>query len=136
MNNSVHARSRRIATAIGTVIVLVATMAGPADALVVTEFGGATSISSWSIRTTDRHQTASGQDIRLDLTSGPGIDARWYKCTNHSVVGTVRSNIYVSSGWRNIGTDFAAGSCFHLGWRGADVTGTWQGRLQYQANVA
>ena len=125
----------RVVLGVSIIAALVAMMAGPANALVVSTSGTSTNISSWTIGGTDRHQTASGQDIRIDLTSGPGIDARWYKCTDYGVAGT-RTNIYVSSGWRIVGTDFAADTCFNVGWRGADVVGTWNGQLQYQANVA
>lgn len=125
----------RLAVGIGTVAALVAMMTGPADAALVSTYGTSTSISAWSYGGTQRSQTAAGQDIRLNLSSGPGIDAKWYKCGDRGTSGPTRSNIYVSSGWRTIGTDFLPNTCFSLAWRGADVVGTWTGQLQFQVNV-
>lgn len=136
MSSLLQATAFRVATGVTIVLAVIAALTGPANALVVSTSGTSTSLTQWTISNTDRHQTAAGQDIRLDLTSGPGIDARWFKCTDWSVTGPIRANIYVSSGWRIIGTDFLADTCFNMGWNGADVTGTWTGRLQYQANVA
>lgn len=115
---------------------LIVLTAGPADALVVDVHGRSTSISTWTWGDTRRKQTVNGQDIRIDLESGPGIDAMWYECDNPSIRGNIRSNIYVSSGWRTLGTNFAPRTCFKVAWRGADVAGAWTGRLQYQADVA
>lgn len=128
--------TRRVTVGLGAALALVAMMAGPADAYVVSTSGTSTSISAFTYGSTERRQTAANQDIRIDLTSGPGIDARWYKCKNPSVSGPVKTGIYVSSGWRIIGTDFLPDTCFSIAWRGADVVGTWKGQLQYQANVA
>lgn len=127
--------ARRIAVAVGAVITLVAMAAGPADAVAVDFAGRSSSISSWTWGDTRRVQTAHGQDIRIDLESGPGIDAFWYECTKRNIRGSVRSNIYVSSGWRIIGTDFRPNTCFKIAWRGADATGPWTGRIQFMADV-
>lgn len=109
--------------------------ASPVGAYVASTSGTSTSVTAWRIGSVDRHQrNVFGDDIRIDLESGPGIDARWYKCTDPSVAGGIKSDIYVSSGWREIGRNFAPGACFNIGYRGASATGSWTARLNYQAN--
>jgi len=88
--------------------------------------GTTTSIWNWSTGAVQRTQSHSGDDIAFDQASGNDIEMRWVKCSDLSVYGASVHTTW-SAGYYNIGTNFAAGTCFKLQFRGWVSTGGFTG---------
>jgi hypothetical protein len=115
-----------VAAAVAVVVLVAAAM--PASA---TNWGWSSTTSSvtdWSTLGYNFVQDHTGDDIAFtNDTGGIAIDMRWQKCSDPTVVGSIKYNLAPNSTFRNIGTDFLATTCLKLKYRGYIQTGWFHG---------
>jgi hypothetical protein len=70
------------------------------------------------------------------VTSGIAIDARWASCKISGGTGATKYNITVSEGRRVLGTNFLAGTCLRVHYRGYSTTGTFSSTQYWNYNFA
>jgi len=98
--------------------------------------GTANSIWNFTIGSTTYYQSHGGDDFAFDVTSGIATDMRWQKCSDSSVIGSIMYNITPSGGYRVLGTDFLAGTCLRIQFRGYTSTGAFNGYTYWNYNFA
>jgi len=124
------ARSHRRWMKLGMVAVAVASLfalfEAPAAADTIAISNTANTTTVWQTGTYNYVESHTGDDFAIRIDTGPSLDARWVTCSG-SQIGT---NVYfVPSGgsYVTIGTNFLAGTCLHLMFKGHSSTGTWTG---------
>ena len=113
----------------------VATTAG-ASADTKTSTSSTGSIVEWKLGGTYYYQQHDKDDFGLDVISGIAIDARWASCSISGGTGATKYNITVAEGRRLLGTDFLAGSCVRVQYRGYSSTGTFSSTQYWNYNFA
>ena len=127
-------RRAAIATVASTGLA-VATMAG-ATADTKTSTSSTASIIEWKLGGTYYYQQHDNDDFGLDVISGIAIDARWASCSISGGTGATKYNITVAEGRRVLGTNFLAGSCVRVQYRGYSKTGTFSSTQYWNYNFA
>ncbi len=115
------------AVAVATIFTVLITSGTPASADSFGTGGTATSISTFTNGSTQYVQNHNGDDIAFTNDAGISVDMRWRKCTDASVVGSIKYNIAPGTGYRTLGTDFLAGTCLRIQYRGYTATGSFRG---------
>ena len=113
----------------------VATTAG-ASADTKTSTSSTGSIIEWKLGGTYYYQHHDHDDFGLDVISGIAIDARWASCSISGGTGATKYNITVAEGRRVLGTDFLAGSCLRVQYRGYSRTGTFSSTQYWNYSFA
>jgi len=101
--------------------------ASPASANYYYTHGTTYSIWNFTTGSTSYYQGHNGDDFAFDVTSGIAVDMRWSKCSDSSVHGSIQYNITPAGPYRTLGTNFLAGTCLHIQYRGYTQTGTFYG---------
>ena len=127
-------RRAAIATA-ASIGLAVVTMAG-ASADTKTSTSSTGSIIEWKLGGTYYYQQHDHDDFGLDVISGIAIDARWASCSISGGTGATKYNITVAEGRRVLGTDFLAGSCVRVQYRGYSRTGTFSSTQYWNYSFA
>ena len=136
LGGDVHTTIRRAAIAtVASIALAVATMVG-AGANTKTSTSSTGSIIEWKLGGTYYYQQHDHDDFGLDVISGIAIDARWASCSISGGTGATKYNITVAEGRRLLGTDFLAGSCVRVQYRGYSSTGTFSSTQYWNYNFA
>jgi hypothetical protein len=128
-------RFAKLAVLLTAMISVIFVGATAASANTYSTGGTANSIWNWTTGSTTYYQSASGDDIAFNVTGGIAIDMRWISCDG-AHVGSIRYDITPSEGYRTIGTNFLAGTCLHLQYRGYSRTGSFTGVTKWNVNFA
>jgi len=107
---------------------------GPASATTFTTGGTAVSTTAFTIGNTEYGTPNDGDDIAFNRTSGIAIDMRWQSCFRAGTIGAIKYNLHGESA-RLIGTNFKAGTCLQLQYRGYSQTGAFKGVTYFGYNI-
>lgn len=132
MQTTVRRAAVATVAAIGLAVV---TMVG-ASADTKTSTSSTGSIVEWKLGGTYYYQQHDNDDFGLDVISGIAIDARWASCSISGGTGATKYNITVAEGRRVLGTDFLAGSCLRVQYRGYSKTGTFSSTQYWNYSFA
>jgi hypothetical protein len=127
-------RRAAIATVASIGLAVATTASASADTKTSTSTTG--SITAWTVGGTYYYQGHTNDDFGLDVTSGIAIDARWASCKISGGTGTTKYNITVSEGRRVLGTNFVAGTCLRVHYRGYSTTGSFTSTQSWNYNFA
>jgi hypothetical protein len=127
---------RRAVIAVMAALGLAVATTSTASANTVTSTSTTGSIIEWKLGGTYYQQNHTNDDFGLDVVSGIAIDARWASCRISGGTGATRWNITVAEGRRVLGTDFLAGSCVRVQYRGYSTTGTFRSTQYWNYNFA
>jgi hypothetical protein len=127
---------QRAAIATVASIGLVFASTAGASANTKTSTSSAGSITAWTLGGTYYTQNHVNDDFGLDVLSGIAIDARWASCSPSGGTGATKYNITVAEGRRVLGTDFLAGTCLRVQYRGYSRTGTFSSTQHWNYNFA
>ena len=105
---------------------LVGLTGGTAMANQYNTYGTATSTITFTPGTTTYNQQHNGDDLAFTVATGISVDMQWVNCAG-TQSGSINYNIAAGSGYRTLGTNFAAGACLHINYRGWDHTGGFSG---------
>lgn len=131
-----RATMRRAAIATLASIGLAVATAGSVSADTKTSTSSTGSIIEWKLGGTYYYQQHDNDDFGLDVISGIAIDARWASCRISGGTGATKYNITVAEGRRVLGTDFLAGTCLRVQYRGYSTTGTFSSTQYWNYNFA
>ena len=109
---------------------------GPAAANTWTSTSTTGSITAWTLGGTRYYLNHTNDDFGLDVLSGIAIDARWASCGPSGGTGATKLNITVPEGRQVLGTDFLAGTCLKVQYRGYTKTGTFTSTQHWNYNFA
>jgi hypothetical protein len=132
----VRAAIRRVATAALASICLAAATTAAASADTKSSTSTTGSITAWTVGGTYYYQGHTNDDFGLDVTSGIAIDARWASCSISGGTGAIKYDITVAEGRRVLGTDFLAGTCLRVQYRGYSTTGTFSSTQYWNYSFA
>lgn len=127
---------RRAAISTLAAIGLAAATTASASANTTTSTSTTGSITAWTIGGTSYYQNHTNDDFGLDVISGIAIDARWASCKISGGTGATRYDITVAEGRRVLGTDFLAGTCLRVQYRGYAKTGSFTSTQYWNYNFA
>lgn len=127
-------RRAAVATVAAIGLAVVTMVGASADAKTSTSSTG--SIVEWKLGGTYYYQQHDNDDFGLDVISGIAIDARWASCSISGGTGATKYNITVAEGRRVLGTDFLAGSCLRVQYRGYSKTGTFSSTQYWNYSFA
>ncbi len=128
-------RVAKVATVAVLATALLAVNNAPALASEFATGGTATSTTSWNTGSTRYTQQHSGDDFAFTNDSGISVDMRWKKC-DAATYGSIVYNISPGSGYRVLGTNFLAGTCLQIQFRGYTQTGSFRGTTFWNYNFA
>ena len=131
-----HTTIRRAVIAAMASLGLALATSASANANTTTSTSTAGSITAWTIGGTNYYQGHTNDDFGLDVLSGIAIDARWASCKISGGTGATKYNITVPEGRRTLGTDFLAGTCLRVQYRGYVKTGTFTSTQYWNYNFA
>jgi hypothetical protein len=114
---------------------LLALFAPPASADTLAISNTANTTTVWQTGTYNYVQNHTNDDFAIRIDSGPSLDARWVTCDG-SQIGATSHYVGNGAGYVTIGTNFAAGTCLHLMFKGDSATGTWSGFAKWNLNFA
>jgi hypothetical protein len=127
---------RRAAVAAAAAIGLALATSATAGADTKTSTSSTASIIEWKLGGTYYYQQHDKDDFALDVISGIAIDARWASCSISGGTGATKYNITVAEGRRVLGTDFLAGSCLRVQYRGYSSTGSFSSTQHWNYTFA
>ncbi len=127
-------RRAAIATMVASGLAFAATASASADTKTSTSSTG--SITEWKLGGTYYYQHHDHDDFGLDVVSGIAIDARWASCSISGGTGATKYDITVGEGRRVLGTDFLAGTCLRVQYRGYSTTGTFSSTQYWNYSFA
>ena len=126
---------RSVVAAMGTIALLIGVVANAsADTRTSTSTTG--SITAWTLGSNPYVQGDTNDDFGLDVLSGIAIDARWASCKKDGITGATKLNLTAAEGRQVLGTDFLAGSCLKVQYRGYTKTGTFTSTQHWNYNFA
>jgi hypothetical protein len=131
---------KRATALVATTVIAVAAslVLGGGTAYANSSSGTGTTTSIWNFFTgaSSYYQNHNGDDIAMGLIDGVPVDSRWQKCTDANVVGQVQYNIRKEELYhRVIGTNFGAGTCVKLQYRGFAATGWFSRETLWNYNI-
>ena len=127
-------RRAAIATVVSIGLAIATTVGASANTKTSTSSTG--SITAWKLGGTYYYQQHDNDDFGLDVISGIAIDARWASCSISGGNGATKYDITVAEGRRVLGTDFLAGTCLRVQYRGYSSTGTFSSTQYWNYNFA
>lgn len=130
-----RSRMTKLAAIGATLTGLLAMSNAPALANEFGTGGNATSTINWTTGSTRYTQQHSGDDFAFTNDSGISVDMRWKKC-DAATYGNIIYNISPGSGYHVLGTNFLAGSCLQIQYRGYTQTGSFNGTTFWNYNFA
>lgn len=126
---------RNIAAAVGAVALLTGAVASAsADTKSTTSSAG--SITAWTVGSSVYYQGHANDDFGIDVLSGIAIDARWASCKISGTTGQTKYEITPAEGRQVLGTNFLAGTCLKVQYRGYTKTGTFTSTQYWNYNFA
>jgi hypothetical protein len=111
-------------------------VASPAQADTSTTTSTATSTTAFTVGANRYGSDHAGDDFGMDVTSGVSIDARWASCSISGGTGAIKYNISAAGARQVLGTNFLAGTCLRVHYRGFTTTGGFTSKQYYNYNFA